>query len=78
MNRPSKEELESIVRLKNDHDFLIIVNWLNESKKTIQSNIFATIEPETTRLQGEGRTLEYILDKIQDAKLILEPKKRPA
>jgi hypothetical protein len=73
VNKPSRKQLESLVRLQNDVDFGIFMGWVRESRDTeALLSINIDKEPQGTWMQGRVQQLSQIIDAVSGASSNLE------
>jgi hypothetical protein len=73
MLKPEHKELDAMVRLQNDDDFKVFIEWLENSFKAeaIRSCKLRT-EPQRSWEQGKVQQLEIMLQTIKDSRANLE------
>lgn len=77
INRPNHLQLEALATIKNNPNFQIITQWLNESLSETLSKCMT--EHDSTALrqaQGEAKTLFDFLHFVEEARAIIEKNKR--
>jgi len=77
MNKPTRKQLDAIVKLQNEEAFGVFMGWVAESSMTLMlMSLNESKEPERSWLQGKAKELRMMLEATKTARTDLEAVER--